>query len=402
MEDKEVSNMFEIKILPEGQVNTLQLAPPKKPQSPETIEYNLARSEARRKKKEEERKKKEERLKKLNDNRKYYAEERKKKEEEDKKKEEKDKKLKEERERERENLRRLADLDEKSENSNNAAPELREYISKNWGKTLVFGGLAAIKKEEKERKKEEEKEKKRQFVAAKRSCDLEFLLPYYENLIEKEVKKEEEKEKNKENEEKIEEAFQKIYEKYNKKYKEIIKDNKGRVEALYNDFPRELPKHVPISVTRRDFFKKLFARREKKEEVPVEFILANKDKKWFERKATNKKYYDSHKPSLSSSFYQAGASLGGFYSSYCEDMLAIKEEKEKEKENEENEEEESLINKKREREEEEDEDDEEEEEIIVGGIKKSDVFDKLGRVKDFNLLHKFEAAIAEEEKKKKK
>ena len=64
MEDKEVSNMFEIKILPEGQVNTLQLAPPKKPQSPETTEYNLARSEARRKKKEEERKKKEERLKK--------------------------------------------------------------------------------------------------------------------------------------------------------------------------------------------------------------------------------------------------------------------------------------------------------------------------------------------------
>lgn len=197
-------------------------------------------------------------------------------------------------------------------------------------------------------------------MAAKRSCNLEFLLPYYENLIEKEVKKEEEKEKNKENEEKIEEIFKKIYEKYNEKYKEIIKNNKGRVEALYDDFPRELPKHVPISVTRRDFFGKLFARREKKEEVPVEFILANKDKKWFRRKATNKKYYEAKKPSsLPSSFFNAGVALGGVYSSLCEDMLAIKKEEEEEKEKEKNKEKEEKVEEEEEESSEEDDLDEE-------------------------------------------
>ena len=95
-----------------------------------------------------------------------------------------------------------------------------------------------------------------------------------------------------------------------------------------------MPKYIPETIAKNNFFRDLFARHEnKEEEVPAEFILADRDKKWFRRKATNKKYYDSHKPSsLPSSFFNAGAALGGVYSSLCEDMLAIKKEKEKEKE----------------------------------------------------------------------
>ena len=58
MEKKEISNMFEISFLPEGQIKSLQLAPQRKPLSPEIQEYNLARSEARRKKKKKKKKKK--------------------------------------------------------------------------------------------------------------------------------------------------------------------------------------------------------------------------------------------------------------------------------------------------------------------------------------------------------
>ena len=202
-------------------------------------------------------------------------------------------------------------------------------------------------------------------MAAKRGGNLDFLLPHYVYLRDKEIKKEKEKEKKEEDKEK---NIKKIIKKYNKKYKKYIKNYKNILEEKYTEIPQNLPEFTKEEELRKNFFlKTIFIGKKKKPDLPIEYILWKRDEKSLKIKEKNKKYYNKK----------------------------VNKKKEKYEEDEENNEE---IEEKEDEEIEEKEDEENGEEIIIGGIKRSDVFDKNGDIKDYNLYYKYMDAVTKKAK----
>ena len=259
------------------------------------------------KKKEEDNKKKEEKLKILHEKQKNFRE--------------KQKILK----KNQENLLKIYKEQEEEEasdgdNNEEVAP-VPEFPNRKGAKTMVFGGDHALIEEQKNKKKEEKKQKKRDFVAAKRGLDLEFLLNYYENLRNNEIKIQEEKKEKEENPEKKKFYTQRIKEigdKYNNRIRKFIIDNKTLLDAKYDfQYPKELPPYEAPEETRRAFFSKLFMGKKRAPEVPIQYIVdADWDKRQ-KKRAANKKYYNAHKKS-DGGFYKASKALADFFSNCCQ------------------------------------------------------------------------------------
>ena len=259
-----------------------------------------------------------------------YNEERKKKTEEDKKKKElklkklheDQKKMREQQKKNKKNQENLLKIykeqeeEEASDGENNeeVAP-VPEYPNIKGAKTMVFGGVKALLKEKEDKEKKEKKQKKRDYVAAKRGLDLEFLLSYYENLRNKEIKIQEEKgKKGKELEKKIKE----IGEKYDNRLKKFIGENKTLLDVKYDfQYPKELPPYEAPEEIRRAFFSKLFMGKKRAPEVPIQYIIdADWDKRQ-KKRASNKKYYNAHKKS-DGGFYETSKALANFFAKCCE------------------------------------------------------------------------------------
>ena len=270
-------------------------------------------NEERKKKTEEDKKKKEEKLKKLHDDQKKMRE--------------MQKKLKQD----QENLIKIykeQEEEEASDGENNEedAP-VPEYPNIKGAKTMVFGGVKALLKEKEDKEKKEKKQKKRDYVAAKRGLDLEFLLSYYENLRNKEIKIQEERgKKGKELEKKIKE----IGEKYNNRLKNFIGENKALLDVKYDfQYPKELPPYEAPEEIRRAFFSKLFMGKKRAPEVPIQYIVdADWDKRQ-KKRAANKKYYNAHKKS-DGDFYKASKALADFFSNACKNKEEEASEEEEE------------------------------------------------------------------------
>ena len=239
-------------------------------------------NEERKKKREEEKKKKEEKLKKLHQNQKKEREEQKKEKKEEKKRKEF-----------LESTSRIINkiIEEAEEEKPREKPNTRG------GKILVFGETKAIKQE----KEEEKKRKKREYMAAKKHADIEYLLPYYVNLRNKAIKKYNENENI--NLEEINwgernKRIMAICEKYNNKYKKIIEENKNILEVNYynSSYPKELPKYISNEEFQKQFFKDLFlGKKRESPKVPVEYIVMESSFRGERRAAAQRKYYQSHK-----------------------------------------------------------------------------------------------------------
>ena len=182
---------------------------------------------------------------------------------------------------------------------------------------MVYGE----EKAKKENKKEEKKKEKREYVAAKKQLDLQFLMTYYVKKRDKALKKLEEKEKNKEEGEKNEEELNKkklrIIEKYNNRYKKIVEENKIYLDGLYlgSSYPKELPRVIPSGQFQREFFKRLFGERKPKEPiVPIEYILDQRGIKDARRRAANAKHYAKKTGGFyNANFYKTGRKKEDFF-----------------------------------------------------------------------------------------
>ena len=311
-----------------------------------------------------------------------YNEERKKKLEEDKKKKEEKLKILHEKQKNsreiqkklkknQENLIKIYKEQEEEEasdgESNEEVAPVPEYPNIKGAKTMVFGGDHAFIEEQKNKKKEEKKQKKRDFVAAKRGLNLEFLLNYYENLRNNEIKIQEKKKEKEENPEKkkfYDQRIKEIGDKYNNRIRKFIIDNKTLLDAKYDfQYPKELPPYEAPEEVRRAFFSKLFMGKKRAPEVPVEYIVdANWDKR-DKKRAANKKYYKSHKKS-EGGFYETSKALANFFAKCCQ-----------------NKEEEAS----------------EEEEIPKRRIKMDEVYNDKGEIINFSLFEKYMRQMEEEE-----
>jgi len=290
-----------------------QVPIPKNDKEEKEKERKRKYNEERKKKKEEDQKKKNLKLKKLHDDQKKMRENQ--------------KKLKQE----QENLIKIYKEQEEEEasdgeNNQEVAP-VPEYPNRKGAKTMVFGGNKALLKEKEDKEKKEIKQKKRDYVAAKRGLDLEFLLSYYENLRNKEIKIQEEKgKKGKELEKKIKE----IGEKYNNRLKNFIGENKALLDVKYDfQYPKELPPYEAPEEIRRAFFSKLFMGKKRAPEVPIQYIVDADWDKRDKKRIANKKYYKSHKKS-EGGFYETSKALANFFAKCCENKEEEASEEEEE------------------------------------------------------------------------
>ena len=265
-----------------------------------------------------------------------YNEERKKKLEEDKKKKEKKLKILHENQKNlrenqkilkknQENLLKIYKEQEEEEasdgdNNEEVAP-VPEYPNRKGAKTMVFGGEHALIEEQKNKKKEEKKQKKRDFIAAKRGLDLNFLLNYYENLRNNEIKKKEEEKEKEKDPEKIKflnKRIKEIGDKYNNRYKQFVGDNKALLDVKYDfQYPKELPPYEAPEEIRRAFYSKLFMGKKRAPEVPIQYIVDADWDKRDKKRIANKKYYKSHKKS-EGGFYETSKALANFFAKCCQ------------------------------------------------------------------------------------
>ena len=184
------------------------------------------------------------------------------------------------------------DGDEAAKNRESAP--VPECLAKKPGKFLAFGE----QKTKKNQKKEEEKQEKREYVAAKKNFDLQFLIIYYvkkrDNALKNFEKKLEKGKYGELSEEEINNKKLKIINKYNNKYKKFVGDNKNYLDGIYlgSSYAKELPRIIPSGQFQREFFKSLFGERKpKKPIVPIEYILDQRGIKDARRRAANAKHY---------------------------------------------------------------------------------------------------------------
>ena len=250
--------------------------------------------EKRKKKREENQKKKEKRLKSLHEKQNFLREE--------------TKKIKKIRENNENFLKNLVKEDEEKAKEaeevakkegdeaakNRESAPVPECLAKKPGKFLAFGEQKTKKNQEKEEKKRE----KREYVAAKKSFDLQFLIIYYvkkrDNALKNFEKKLEKGKYGELSEEEINNKKLKIINKYNNKYKKFVGDNKNYLDGIYlgSSYTKELPRIIPSGQFQREFFKSLFGERKpKKPIVPIEYILDQRGIKDARRRAANAKHY---------------------------------------------------------------------------------------------------------------
>ena len=250
--------------------------------------------EKRKKKREENQKKKEKRLKSLHEKQEILREE--------------TKKIKKIRENNENFLKNLVKEDEEKAKEaeevakkegdeaakNRESAPVPECLAKKPGKFLAFGEQKTKKNQEKEEKKRE----KREYVAAKKSFDLQFLIIYYvkkrDNALKNFEKKLEKGKYGELSEEEINNKKLKIINKYNNKYKKFVGDNKNYLDGIYlgSSYAKELPRIIPSGQFQREFFKSLFGERKpKKPIVPIEYILDQRGIKDARRRAANAKHY---------------------------------------------------------------------------------------------------------------
>ena len=250
--------------------------------------------EKRKKKREENQKKKEKRLKSLHEKQEILREE--------------TKKIKKIRENNENFLKNLVKEDEEKAKEaeevakkegdeaakNRESAPVPECLAKKPGKFLAFGE----QKTKKNQKKEEEKQEKREYVAAKKNFDLQFLIIYYvkkrDNALKNFEKKLEKGKYGELSEEEINNKKLKIINKYNNKYKKFVGDNKNYLDGIYlgSSYAKELPRIIPSGQFQREFFKSLFGERKpKKPIVPIEYILDQRGIKDARRRAANAKHY---------------------------------------------------------------------------------------------------------------